>query len=223
MGGKLTFSMYLKPNNDDKFTQAQRIVTQLKRQLKFQAPPISVASPAALVIQSTTSIASKPQEQQDTETNGGLDEELRLELALPVKLPLEQPISVSESSVFNETPSKASSEQDSSVGKHQILVVEVHEDARKSPESSLFTPVEASNHVTVIEIGGNTVGSTIESSPTWKIAKTESPFITDQEIELQLNIENSEREKIIELLNDAIEKERKSIERLQEILAETTS
>lgn len=83
--------------------------------------------------------------------------------------------------------------------------------------------MEASNHVTVIEIGGNTVGSTIESSPTWKIAKTESPFITEQEIELQLNIENSEREKIIELLNDAIEKERKSIERLQEILAETTS
>ena len=43
----------------------------------------------------------------------------------------------------------------------------------------------------------------------------------EQEAELRIRIENEEREKMIGQLKEAIDRERLSIERLQELIAET--
>lgn len=46
---------------------------------------------------------------------------------------------------------------------------------------------------------------------------------SEKELELMLKMENLERETAIDQLQKAIEKERGSVERLQELLAETIS
>ena len=53
--------------------------------------------------------------------------------------------------------------------------------------------------------------------------KTVAVLDSEQELELLLKTENLERETLIEQLQKAIEKERGSVERLQELLAETIS
>ncbi len=208
------------------FLKAQRIVTQLKRQLKHQAPPFSTpatVAPAAVLNASAGTV--KPQESQDA-VSSGHDEELRLELALPVKVPPHPTSQLPECGVTApESLSNENVEQDQEAQKRQVLRVEVHEQvAEKNTDLSPAIPLEVSNHVTVIEIGGHpTESAQLDKSATWKSSKVEAPLTNEQEMELQLMIENHEREKIIEQLNEAIEKERKSVERLQELLAETTS
>ena len=46
-------------------------------------------------------------------------------------------------------------------------------------------------------------------------------FTEEEELEFRLKIENEEREKLIVQLREAIERERFSIEQLQELIAET--
>ena len=91
-------------------------------------------------------------------------------------------------------------------------------------ESSKAAPQMSPQHVTVIEVGNRAPASEVDGKRT-----TEKPFDpvvmpldSEKELELALVIENLEREKIIQQLNEAIEKERKSVEHLQELLAETT-
>ena len=169
----------------------------------------------------------KQPESQDAGSSGQ-DEELRLELALPAKVPSQSPTQLPDSSVNVTEPSDDNIELEQEGPKRQMLRVEVHEQVAEKPtlsrELSPAISTEVSNHVTVIEIGGHPSDSAqLDKSATWKTSKVEAPLTNEQELELLLMIENYEREKIIEQLNEAIEKERKSVERLQELLAETTS
>lgn len=96
-------------------------------------------------------------------------------------------------------------------------------DTEKVSQTSSSAGLDPLSHVTVIEIGGS-LSEPIEDnvSSSNRIVKSETTLTAEQELELFLSIENQEREKIIEQLNVAIDKERKSVERLQELLAETT-
>ena len=110
-----------------------------------------------------------------------------------------------------------------------IDVLQINNDAsvtssksRTSSEAS-ETSEKLRDHVTVIEIG------TKEESDEQASTKTESLKIEpvhvqlneEQELELRLKIENDEREKMINQLKEAIERETISVERLQELIAET--
>ena len=171
--------------------------------------------------------AGKQQDLQDVGSSGH-DVELRLELALPQKISSEQAAQFTEFEIADPEScnDKDIVEQDQDLQKRQMLQVEVHEQNSDSTseESSPTEPTEISNHVTVIEISGTLTESILsDKNGVWKAAKFETPLTTEQELELLLMIENHEREKIIEKLAEAIEKERKSVERLQEILAENTT
>lgn len=157
----------------------------------------------------------------------GHDVELRLELALPIKV-------LSETASESPDPGVSSPEmgidkemveQDKEVGKCQSLRVEVPEVVEESiQELSPKNSTENTCHVTVIEITGHTAESTLSVKNTgWNASETETPLTKEEEMELLLMIENHEREKIIEKLSEAIEQERRSVERLQELLAETTT
>lgn len=145
----------------------------------------------------------------------GHDEELKLDLALPVKIPSPLPES--------EQQNKDVIERDADETPPQVLRVEVHDhNSAETPESPTYTtPVEVSSHVTVIEIGSNATGSAPYDKGT--VLNAESTLTSEEEQELMLLIENQEREKIIDQLNSSIEKELKTVERLQELLADATS
>jgi hypothetical protein len=160
--------------------------------------------------------------------SSGHDVELRLELALPTKISAEEAAQLAESGTADPEScnEKDIVEQEQDSQKCQTLHVDVHEqDSDSIPEEpSPVEPTEVSNHVTVIEISGLPTESNLsDKNGVWKAAQFETPLTTEQELELLLMIENHEREKIIEKLAEAIEKERKSVERLQEILAENTT
>ncbi|XP_046450987.1 ralA-binding protein 1-like isoform X3 [Daphnia pulex] len=212
-------------HREEQLWEAQRIVTQLKRQLKHQAPTTVTSAPTAS--QNAPSGAGKPQDLQDAGSSGH-DVELRLELALPTKISAEEATQLAESGTADPEScnEKDIVEQEQDSQKCQTLQVDVHEqDSDSIPEEpSPVEPTEVSNHVTVIEISGLPTESNLsDKNGVWKAAKFETPLTTEQELELLLMIENHEREKIIEKLAEAIEKERKSVERLQEILAENTT
>ena len=174
--------------------------------------------------------AGKPQDLQDVGSSGH-DVELRLELALPSKISSEQVPQLTESGIAIQSDhesckDKDTADEDQDLPKRQMLQVEVHEqESDDTPEEpSSVEPTEVSNHITVIEISGQAAESDpSDKNGVWKAAESESPLTTEQELELLLMIENHERENIIEKLAEAIEKERKSVERLQEILAENTT
>ena len=78
---------------------------------------------------------------------------------------------------------------------------------------------EVPHHVTVIEVGVKEE----EVSEVPNLVKMKLVLDSEQELELLLKMENLEREIIIDQLNKAIDEERRSVERLQELLAETIS
>jgi len=120
-------------------------------------------------------------------------DELRLELALPQSQPQSSPEDV-----------------------EPIPIVEPPKEAVDSEISESGSPTETSHHVTTIEVGS-------QEDVTEPPIKTVAVLDSEQELELLLKTENLERETLIEQLQKAIEKERGSVERLQELLAETIS
>lgn len=178
-------------------------MTQLKRQLKHQAPS------------GPTTVTNTVQQDRapSTESRNNDEEELRLELALPADVPEEEeeekqaPPSLAspsiEETVPNEVVKEISASPPSEPTPLRIDVVD------QGVEASKVTVQLSPQHVTVIEV-----------SPRKK--PTELVLLdADKELELTLMIENEERAKIIQQLNEAIERERRSVEHLQELLAET--
>ncbi|KAK4008868.1 hypothetical protein OUZ56_013994 [Daphnia magna] len=208
-------------HREEQLWEAQRIVTQLKRQLKLQAP--TSTAPATAMVQNTVSETVKPTALPDVGPSGH-DVELRLELALPVKVLPEPSDQLPDPGVTNPELEidKDIVEQDQEVSKGQPSCVEVVAESIQEPSAKNST--ENTCHVTVIEITGHSTESASSDKNTgWNASETETPLTKEEEMELLLMIENHEREKIIEKLSEAIEKERKSVERLQELLADTTT
>lgn len=208
-------------HREEQLWEAQRIVTQLKRQLKLQAP--TSTAPATAMVQNTVSETVKPTALPDVGPSGH-DVELRLELALPVKVLPEPSDQLPDPGVANPELEidKDIVEQDQEVSKGQPSCVEVVAESIQEPSAKNST--ENTCHVTVIEITGHSTESASSDKNTgWNASETETPLTKEEEMELLLMIENHEREKIIEKLSEAIEKERKSVERLQELLADTTT
>ncbi|XP_059351189.1 ralA-binding protein 1-like isoform X2 [Daphnia carinata] len=203
-------------HREEQLWEAQRIVTQLKRQLKLQAP--TSTAPMAAVVQNTVSETPKPATLPDVGPSGH-DVELRLELALPVKVLSEPADQVPNPELRSD---RDIMEQDEEVSKGESPSAEVVDESIQEPPPKNST--ENACHVTVIEITGHSAESASSDQNTgWNAPETETPLTKEEEMELLLMIENHEREKIIEKLSEAIEKERKSIERLQELLADTTT
>lgn len=181
-------------------------MTQLKRQLKLHGPASSTIVPAS-TLPATRPIAVKNAHDVREGKSCNHDEELRLELALPTEVQAEPTDSLS---VTESSDSKEPTEN------HVAPIVEVHEELpRKAPEDMVSN--EASPHAE------NNIDNRpdLNSDSDTKIKKV-VVLDNEKELELFLIIENEEREKIILQLNEKIEKERKSVERLQELLAETT-
>lgn len=177
-------------------------MTQLKRQLKHQAPSGS------------TTVTNTVQQDRapSTDSRNNDEEELRLELALPADVPEEEeekeaPTSLASPSTEETLPSEVVKEISASPPSEPTpLRIDVVD---QGAEPSKVTVQLSPQHVTVIEV-----------SPRKK--PTELVFLdADKELELTLMIENEERAKIIQQLNEAIERERRSVEHLQELLAET--
>lgn len=191
--------------------QAQRIVTQLKRQLKQSAPatgPPSVVDGATIKCADSSSCekASAVQTKEiEVERNC---EELKLELALPDEPSPE----ISQPSKKSE-PEGGVSCRESSVP----CVEETRQESASAPENKINKKSETPAAITAIEICPKDHS---EAQPTVGLTRADVSLIIEQDLELALMIENLEREKLIEQIAQAIEIERESVERLQELLAE---
>lgn len=181
-------------------------MTQLKRQLKHHHPPSGTSQPTAPAPAEKPAEKRRPSDHHD-------DEELRLELAQPVERP--EPTVEETTATAAEDSAEPATTEPLAVKTDQVAEVTV------SPQMS-------PQHVTVIELAGSRApapASETDGKRPEKKKPIESvvPIVLDseKELELALMIENLEREKIIQQLNEAIEKERQSVEQLQELLAET--
>lgn len=201
-------------------------MTQLKRQLKLHAP----SSSTNLTSQSASTIPTvRPAVVNNSREakSSGQDEELRLELALPTEIQAEESI---DNVSFTETV-----DSKESTTEFQTISVEVNEEtvSKASPVERLkseATDSSKTRHSTealqlseeMHELDNRSnQHSDLENNSQIKLT-TGDVLDNEKELELLLIIENEEREKIILHLNEAIEKERQSVERLQELLAETT-
>jgi len=127
------------------------------------------------------------------ETSAEPQDELRLELALPQSQPGSPP--------------------------EEVEPVPITEPAKEPVDSDISesgSPTEACQHV-------NTIEAESQEDVTEPPMKTPVVLDSEKELELMLKMENLERETAIDQLQKAIEKERGSVERLQELLAETIS
>lgn len=97
-------------------------------------------------------------------------------------------------------------------------VEETRQESASAPENKINnkreTPPAA---ITAIEICPKDHS---EAQPNVGLTRADVTSIIEQDLELALMIENLEREKLIEQIAQAIEIERESVERLQELLAE---
>jgi len=174
--------------------------------LKLHAPSSSTA-----VAPASTLPAKRPtavQNAHDDRKSCNHDQELRLELASPTEVQAEEPtdsLSVTESS-----DSKESTE-------NHATAVEGHEEVTRKATPEEMISNDPHQHAEN-EVENRLDPNSDSDTQIKKVAVLDS----EKEFERFLIIENEEREKIISQLNDAIEKERKDVERLQELLAETT-
>lgn len=187
-------------------------MTQLKRQLKHHAPSGSATSgstqPLSAPVASST--REKTQSRAAPPSSQHNDEELRLELALPVEIQEEEAC---------ELVTEESVEVVDAASKPEPLVLKT--DAVDQTNDQNKVPQLSPQHVTVIEISNRSAPSDLVDDKRKK-PNEKLPLDGDKELELALMIENEEREKIILQLAEAIEKERKAVEHLQELLAEST-
>lgn len=133
---------------------------------------------------------------------GKTDEDLKLDLALPAE----------------PSPEASKTSVDDEIVVQERSGLPLNEEIQ--PESPTENKTNSKSETSPAPVTSVEIRSKDTSEIQSIQSKPDLLFNAEQDLELALMIENMEREKLIEHITAAIEKERKSIERLHELLSE---